>query len=295
MDFRLPRRALLAMLAASAPAWAQLDDGADDRRSTATKLPPGARAERDLPYGPDPRQRLDVFIPAQTHRAPIVLMVHGGGWIIGDKANSGVAVGKVARWLPRGFVVVSANYRIDRARPDTLAQADDVAAALAFVQKRAGDWGADGSRVLLMGHSAGAHLAAMVAADPVFAERAGARPWLGTVALDSAAYDLVDLMERPHFRFYDKVFGPDRRHWEANSPYHRLRGTPHPMLLVCSEKRNDSCPAAQKFAAKARGAGAQVTLLPVDLNHGQINAKLGDDSDYTRRVEEFMRSVGLKF
>lgn len=305
----LLRAAFLITLAAAVPAQAGwldtfrargeaqengFDDGEDAPRGGRAKgefaLPAGARAERDVAYGDDPQQRLDVYIPAQAQGAPIVLMVHGGAWMIGDKSNRGVAPPKVARWLPRGYIVVSTNYRMDRRDPQPLRQADDVARALAFVQKHAAGWGGDPARVLLMGHSAGAHLVALLAADPQIAERQGARPWLGTVPLDSAAYDLVTIMEGRHFGFYDRVFGSDPQHWRDNSPYHRLTGTPRPMLLVCSAKRSDSCPQARRFAAKV---GPNASVLPVELNHGAINMELGREGPYTDRVEAFMRTLGL--
>ena len=299
----LPRRALLALLLAAAAATTacarNAAPGDDNDLDTATdgradvSLPAGARAERDVAYGTDAQQTLDVFVPARAQRAPIVLMVHGGAWMLGDKANRGVAANKVARWLPRGVIVVSVNYRLDRRAPDALQQADDVARALAFVQQRAAGWGGDPARVLLMGHSSGAHLVSLLSADPGIAERAGAKPVLGTVALDSAVFDLVEIMERRHYRFYDRVFGRDRQVWLENSPYHRLQGTPRPMLLVCSSQRSDSCPQADKFSAKAQAAGARVRVLRVPLKHGDINGQLGVAGDYTSQVEEFLRSVGV--
>lgn len=312
--FPPPRRAALALLLAAAalPSHAgllgamlrgrsegegEMADGDEARGAGRMKaevvLPPGARAERELAYGADAQQKLDVYIPANASRAPVILMFHGGAWMVGDKGNRGVAPAKVARWLPKGYIFVSANYRMDRARPDALQQADDAARALAWVQKHAADWGGDPARVLLMGHSAGAHLVALLAADPQIAERQGAKPWLGTVALDSAALDVVSIMEGRHYGFYDRVFGSDRQRWSDNSPLHRLSGTPKPMLLVCSSKRGDSCGQAKKFAAKVSAAGATASVLPVDLNHGQINAELGRGGDYTEKVEGFMRSLGL--
>jgi len=266
---------------------------ADDGKAGVV-LPPGARSELDLAYGDDAAQKLDVYIPAGSgERRPVLLMVHGGAWMIGDKANGAVAAGKVARWLPRGWIVVSTNYRMDRQAPNPLQQADDVARALAFVQRKAAGWGGDGERVLLMGHSAGAHLVALLAADPRIAERRGARPWLGTVALDSAALDVVQIMEGSHYRFYDRVFGKDPAVWRDNSPYYRLTGTPRPMLLVCSSRRKESCGQAERFAAKVQAAGARVQVLPVDFNHGGVNAELGKDARYTEQVEAFMKSLGL--
>ena len=274
--------------AASAP------DGLDPGEGMAGKfaLPPGARLERDLAYGSDPAQRLDLYIPDKATRAPIILMVHGGAWMIGDKANTNVVAAKVAYWLPKGYIVASTNYRMGRP-PDPLAQADDVARALAFLQERAPTWGADPARLVLVGHSSGAHLAALLAADPAIATRQGARPWLGTISLDSAALNVTAIMEGRHARFYDRVFGADPGGWSRASPFHRLAGRPKPMLLVCSKRREDSCSAARAFADKVVAAGSRAEVVPVDLGHGEINAELGRAGSYTEAVQGFLRSLGL--
>src|SRR5205085_10088379 len=90
------------------------DDAAagDDGARADGALPPAARVERDVAYGDDPAQRLDAYLPAKAEKAPILLMVHGGGWMLGDKGNRAVVQNKVAHWLPRGYVVASANYRM---------------------------------------------------------------------------------------------------------------------------------------------------------------------------------------
>jgi arylformamidase len=261
-------------------------------RQGSVVLPPGSRVEKDLAYGDDPAQKIDVYFPADAKGAPVILMVHGGAWMIGDKANSGVVANKAARWLPKGYIVASPNYRMSRP-PNPLDQADDVGRALAFVQARAASWGADPSRVVLMGHSSGAHLVALLTADPGIASRQGAKPWLGTVALDSAALNVVETMENQHARFYDMVFGSDRAHWSKASPFDRLTAAPKPMLLVCSSRRSDSCPAAQALAKKATSLGGRATVLPVALSHGSVNGDLGLANDYTASVESFLRSIGL--
>ena len=263
--------------------------GANTGRGT---LPAGARLEQDLAYGDDLAQKVDVYIPQDANNAPIILMVHGGAWMVGDKANSGVVANKVTNWLPKGYIIASPNYRMSRA-PNPLDQADDVARALAFVQSKAPAWGGDPSRVVLMGHSSGAHLVALLTADPRIAITRGAKSWLGTVALDSAALNVVETMESKHWRFYDTVFGSDRAHWVETSPFHRLVGPLRPTLLVCSSQRSDSCLAATAFAAKAKALGGRATVLPIDLKHGAINIELGRASEYTRSVEAFVRSLGL--
>src|SRR6185295_4587727 len=128
-------------------------------------LPPGVTVERDVSYGTFPRQRMDVYLPTGTRTGAVIVMVHGGAWRIGDKSMPQMVGNKVARWVPRGDVFVSINYRM-LPQADPLTQADDVARALAAVQARAASWGADPRRVILMGHSAGAHLVALLSARP---------------------------------------------------------------------------------------------------------------------------------
>ena len=74
---------------------------------------------------------------------------------------------------------------------------------------------------------------------------------------------------------------------------HRVAGRPQPILLVCSSRREDSCSAARAFADKAVAAGGRAEVLPVELNHGQLNAELGRPSGYTAGVQAFMQSLGL--
>lgn len=272
-------------------------DGSEASSSAELPLPPNASLRRDIPYGDDPAQRMDVYIPQSASppaapTAPVVFMVHGGGWRYGDKAMPNVVDNKVARWLPKGVVFVSVNYRM-LPEADPLTQAADVALALAKAQSLAASWGADRSRFVLMGHSAGAHLVSLLAADPSIATSQGAGGWLGTVALDSAAFDVPRIMQNPHFKLYDDAFGTDPAYWRRASPVHRLSGKPSPLLAVCSIQRDDSCPQARGFVALATQRGSASDVLPADLKHGEINEHLGLPGVYTERVERFLRALGL--
>ncbi|HET7867162.1 MAG TPA: alpha/beta hydrolase [Burkholderiaceae bacterium] len=257
-------------------------------------LPPGARVETDLAYGPDPAQRMDVYHPAATPggHAPVILFAHGGAWRIGDKRHGSVVAHKMAHWLPRGTLFVSVNYRL-QPRADPLEQARDVARALARAQDLAASWGADPARFVLMGHSAGAHLVALLAADPGLGTQQGARPWLGTVALDSAALDVVSIMQARHLRLYDRAFGNQPAFWREVSPLHRLDGARAPLLLVCSSQRRGSCPQAHQLAERATALGGRAQALPVDLSHAEINKTLGQPGRYTEAVDGFLRSLGV--
>jgi acetyl esterase/lipase len=256
------------------------------------RLPPGARLLRDRAYGSNEQQKLDVYIPPRARVAPIIMMVHGGAWVLGDKSYLPVVKAKVAYWLPKGYILVSVNYRMSHS-PDVMGEADDVARALAYVQAHATGWGGDPKHLVLMGHSAGAHLIALLAAAPAIGAAYGVKPWLGTIVLDSASLNVVQTMEGQHFRLYDRAFGSNRTSWAEVSPFQRLSRKPAPMLLVCSTRRNDSCPQAQEFAAKVRRLGGRATVLPVDMKHGVLNTVLGEPSKYTTDVEGFIRSLGL--
>lgn len=264
-------------------------DGSDDKGRI--ELPAGSRTLADLAYGSDPAQRVDVYAPAGATRAPVLVMVHGGGWRHGDKASPGVVQNKAARWLPRGFVLVSVNYRM-LPQAGVAQQAEDVARALAFVQARAGDWGGDASRVVLMGHSAGAHLAALLAADPARVQHAGGKPWLGTVALDSAATDVESVMTRRHLPLYDTAFGEDPATWRALSPLRQLTPQATPLLLVCSSTRRDHpCAQADAMAAAMARLGRPATVQAQALSHREINVDLGLPGAYTLAVERFLAGL----
>ncbi len=288
--------ASLLLLAAAAASAGNLRERIAARRAASAAvaeapLPPGTQVLRDLPYGDDPRQRFDVYLPADAHDAPLIVFVHGGAWAIGDKDNPGVVPNKAAYWLPKGFAFVSVNYRmLPEAEP--LTQADDVAHAVAAVQRLAPEWNADPSRVVLMGHSAGAHLVALLGADPARLTTAGARTPRGVVALDSAAMNVVQIMQFPrHFGFYDRAFGSDPAYWTAASPYHALSAASLPLQAVCSTQRADSCLQARAFAEKARGLRVRVDVQPEDLSHAQINHELGAPSAYTDAVGRFVASL----
>lgn len=254
--------------------------------------PAGTRVERDISYGPHARQRFDLYAPEGGAKAPrpVVFMVHGGAWRIGDKEMARVVENKVARWVPRGVLFVSTNYRM-LPEADVQTQADDVARALARAQQEVARWGGDASRFVLMGHSAGAHLVALLGAAPERAVGLGARPWLGVIALDSAALDVPAIMHARHLPLYDEAFGRDPARWRAASPFHQLSGTPGPFLGVCSSLRRESCAQAEAFAAEAKRRGGRALVLPVALSHREINERLGEDPRYTAEVERFLAGL----
>lgn len=255
-------------------------------------LPQGTQLQKDIAYGTHEKQKIDVYIPAKARQAPILLMVHGGAWITGDKTNPGVVGSKAPFWLPKGYIIVSANYRMVGDGADPLVQAQDIARALAFVQKNAASWDGDPLRVVLMGHSAGAHLVGLLSVNPVLAAAEGAQEWRGSVMLDSGAIDVVTLMSLPHAGFYDKAFGEDPAFWHKVSLTAQLSGGAVPLLMACSSTRKDKpCLQAEALAARMRQNNLRAEVLPQALSHGEMNAALGKPGAYTDQVDLFIQSL----
>ena len=256
------------------------------RQERPVAVPAGGIAVRNVAYGPDPAQRFDLYLPARAANVPVVFYVHGGGWANGDKTNPGLT-NKLAHWLPKGYAVISSNYRmVPAAMP--LEQARDIARALATAQRRAGEWNLDAGRFVLMGHSAGAHLVALVGADPGLLAAAGAKPPRGVVSLDSGALDVPALMGLPRVpKLYQQAFGADPAYWRSVSPQQQLTRNGLPMLLVCASERGfptSPCDEARKFAERAQALAVPMVVQPEPLKHGEINHDLGESSAYTTAV-----------
>lgn len=119
------------------------------------------RIARDLPYGDDPRQRMDVYAPAQASNLPVLVFFYGGGWDSGDRKDYGWAAQALAA---RGFVVFVPDYRLVP-QVHFPAFIQDAAEATARANELAATYGGDPARLGVIGHSAGAHLAMMIALD----------------------------------------------------------------------------------------------------------------------------------
>lgn len=246
---------------------------------------------QEFAYGDHPRQRIDVYARRGAASAPMVVMVHGGAWRIGDKRNTAVVENKLAHWGGKGLVFMSVNYRLLPAA-DPREQARDVAQALAYIQRHAGSWGGDASKLVLMGHSAGAHLVSLLSVSAELRQQQGVQPWLGTVSIDTAAFDLVRLMANKHPRFYDRAFGSDQAYWRRVSPFHQLQEPTLPVLAICSSQRKDRpCDRAEAMATRARQFASRFEVLPVEKSHRQLNQQLGSDRAYTAAVDRFLASL----
>jgi acetyl esterase/lipase len=142
----------------------------------------------DLPYGQDPRQRLDVYAPRHAINRPVVIFWYGGSWTQGSKADYRFVGTTLAE---HGFVAVLADYRLYPQVAFPLFD-EDGARAVAWIEQHVQEFGGDPKHIVLMGHSAGGHTAAFLALNHAFLEKFGANPQAisGLVGL-SGTYVLV--------------------------------------------------------------------------------------------------------
>jgi len=209
---------------------------------------------------------------------------------LAEQGNRSVWQNKAAHWTAQGYAFASVNTRlIPDATP--VDQAWDLARAMALVQQMAARRGIGTDQIMLVGHSAGAHVAALLAVRQDMQNAAGLQPWQGTIMLDSAAFDVPTIMQATPARLYRQAFGTDPAQWIANSPQAHLDRRDGPFLIVCSNQRRDACPAAQRFARQASGHGIATTLLPVQLGHAEINRRLGQANAYTQAVDNWVAAL----
>jgi len=259
------------------------------------------RAVRDVAYVEgrvDALRRLDLYVPERAkpcRLVPIVVWVHGGGWTKGDKRST--AETKAALFNGLGYLFVSVNYRLSTPvgspeRPVHPDHADDVGAAVAWLEANAARYGGDGKRIALLGHSAGAHLVALVGTDPTFVERAGGN--VGRIrcvgSYDTASYDLVQ--RSAETRLVENAFGSDEATLRDASPVHHLTDRARlPAFQVVVRGTPDRRAAEESFAAAAEAAGGDVTVLDATgLSHADVNRLIGtpDDTRMTPAVTGFV-------
>jgi len=245
----------------------------------------------DVPYGLDDAQKYDVYLPADRDNAPIIVMIHGGDWSGGDKQDADVATAKAGYWVAKGYIFVSVNYRL-LPKKDPLVQAADIALAIANVQKNAANWGADKTKLVLMGSGAGGHLAALLSSNPSLASDQGATAWAGAVVLDTPALNIPAIMQASHDQTYDTAFGSNVEFWEDSSPTNLLDKSGLPMMVVCATaSTTDTCAKANAFAQAADNSGVKVTVSPQSLSASEVNSQLGIAAAYTDSVDSFIKSI----
>jgi acetyl esterase/lipase len=257
----------------------------------------------NIPYA-DPaheRQVLDVYTPDDAENLPVVFWIHGGGWQTGDKTDVQI---KPRVFCERGFVFVSTNYRLlPHVEMGVLIR--DVAKSLGWVHKNIADYGGDPTLIFVMGHSAGAQLAALLCIDERYLKAEGVSfdVLKGCVPVDGDTYDLPAIITTAEIRqtvhglplpeFGHRVkFGNDpEKHLDYSAVTHVAKGKGIPPFLILHITGNADVRAqARRLGAALEGSGVPVTVFGArETTHGKLNADLGlPDDPATQELFKFL-------
>ena len=257
---------------------------------------------RGIFYGPEQRQQIDIYEPEDAvDELPLILFIHGGGWAIG---NHKLVQQKPVHFTSAGFYFASAGYRLLPAAP-VEEQARDIGAAVRALVGQADAIGFDPDLIVLIGHSAGAHLAALVATDPAYAGEAfGAIR--GVILLDGAGYDVPAQMAGARARaasvegaqtltIYRNAFGEDEPRQRALSPITHVGGrdAPH-WLALYVEEREAARAQSEALVSALNAAGANARAKAISgTDHGGMNRDLGTEAGaaQTQAVDAFLAEV----
>jgi triacylglycerol lipase len=194
-------------------------------------LPLGdVQVTRDIVYGDDARQKLDLFQPPRGERMPVVAYLPGGGFVAGDKNVDGTFLGNVGGYFARnGMLGVVANYRLAPTHTWP-AGAEDVGHVIAWIQANAAKYGGDPARIFLWGHSAGATHVASYLFDASLRRGDGG---VAAAILTSGLYRVTkEHTLAPNLRAY---FGADESQLAARSPITHVRQSKVPLFLLLAE------------------------------------------------------------
>ena len=240
----------------------------------------------DVPYGAHERHLLDIY-PSDQPGSPVVLFVHGGGFVGGDKGGDGVFYCNVGRYFAHhGYTGVTMNYRLAPAH-SWPAGSEDVAAALHWIAQNIGEYGGDGSRIVLLGQSAGAGHSAGVLFDKRFAPP----PGLKGVALMAGYYSA----NPPMAGGPDLYFGADPEYWEDRSPITHVQAGHLPVALSIGEYDPaaiaDQTLLLAQALNRADGHPPRLTWFEGDNHFSSVHSLGVDDDPVGKNLRAFFASV----
>jgi len=258
--------------------------------------------KQDIPYAEpaDPRQKVDIYRPEGAKNLPVVFWIHGGGWQTGDRTNVQV---KPQAFVDKGFVFVSTGYRL-LTNVDMGTIFRDIAKSIRWVHEHIAGHGGDPQRILIMGHSAGAQLAALICIDDRYLQAEGLSLAIikGCVPVDGDTYDVPAIIETAETRLrvhgmpmpkfgHRLKFGNDpakHRDYSAVTHVAKGKGIP-PFLILHVADHPDVSAQAERLEAVLKAAGIPATRLAAkETNHSKLNENLGlPDDPPTKALFEF--------
>jgi acetyl esterase/lipase len=247
------------------------------------------------------RQVLDVYSPANAKSLPVVFWIHGGGWQTGDKKDVQI---KPQVFVEKGFVFVATNYRLlPHVEIDTIFR--DIAKSMLWVHDHIAEYGGDPKRILVMGHSAGAQLAALICTDDRYLKSEGLSLSItkACVPVDGDTFDVPAIIEVAETRWrvhnlpkakfgHREKFGNDpakHRDYSAVTHVAKDKGIP-PFFILYVSGHPDTTAQAQRLGNALKDANVPVTLFGGrETTHSKINADIGKPDDTaTKALFEFI-------
>lgn len=259
--------------------------------------------KRDIPYATPAKERqiLDVYSPPAAKDRPVVFWIHGGGWHTGDKSSIQL---KPRAFTDKGFVFVSTNYRLQpHVEMETIVR--DIASSIRWVHEHIAEYGGDPRRILVMGHSAGAQLAALVCTDDRYLKAEGLSLAIikGCVPVDGDTFDVPAIIETEETRrrvhglpqatngHREKFGNTPETHRDLSAVTHvaRDKGIP-PFLIMHVADHPDTSAQAMRLARALKDAGITVRLFGAqESTHNKLNADIGQPDDLgTKALFEFV-------
>ena len=254
--------------------------GSLNLRLPSADTPPNVKVRRGIAYvdDADEKHKLDLYLPEGRTNVPILLFVHGGSWRTGDRSLYAALGDRFAR---EGIAVAIPSYRLMPDNPHP-AQMEDVAAAFAWVHHNAAQIGGDASRIYVSGHSAGGHLASLLALDARYLGKYGisSSSIRGVISM-SGVYDVTDT---PAF-----LFDGDKR---QASPLEFVHSSAPPFLVAYCQWDYWGLPKqARDFEAALKKTfdSVQVLYLPGETHISEIVSAAMDDTPLARAILSFVR------
>jgi acetyl esterase/lipase len=276
----------------------------------------GAEVERDILFrdcdGWDSLlSRMDIYFREGNSGRPVLIFIHGGGWVQGDKEAILLNQRLISFFLDRGFVLASINHRLidDSRSPGTSyrEQAEDIAKAMRWLSDHAGSYGGEGDQLYLFGYSSGAYLASLVGtnADYMWREQLAISVLRAVIAVDAHSYDIplaLELMQgssiEKNIPFIETIFGRSRAEQQQASPVSYVGSTRVPFLLFSAgykdgAEQSISQKVSEHFKNKLIVSGHKALhIFYPDLMHHSLVLDFGKPADRMQvAVDRFIQQI----